>query len=322
MTIRYLVLLLLHLSLAQGLRAESFAFLESSQTNVIYGMDHGAALLMDVYESEKPNGYALIFIMGTGFTAYGGYDDLPLKQLDRWLLEVGVLQNYMGENRQLFAPAVEAGFTVFSLNHRLSPRNQWETQLRDVQRAIQYVRANAEQFGVNSDWIAGMGHSSGASLIALAGLSEDVADPSHLDRIARVSSRMQAIVPVSGLHDLLAALEEVPSIGPMLAGYTGRVISYQPPGHAIYETYRQASPVTHVDPSDPPMFLIHGVDDPVVSLHQSEALAAALQAAGVAHELLLVPNCTHGQILEETEDLPMDSATQWLLQQLPESEGG
>ena len=130
------------------------------RTNVIYGMDHGAALLLDVYRPQKPNGYGLIFVMGTGFTAYGGYDDRPLKELDRWLLEQGIFENLMGEYRQAFAPAVEAGFTVFSLNHRLAPRHRWQSQLRDVQRAVQFVRANALRYGIRPDWIGGMGHSS------------------------------------------------------------------------------------------------------------------------------------------------------------------
>ncbi|WP_309024906.1 hypothetical protein [Pelagicoccus sp. SDUM812002] len=46
-------------------------------------MVHGASLLMDLYGHKKPNGYAIVFVMGTGLTAYGGYDDVPPTDLDR-----------------------------------------------------------------------------------------------------------------------------------------------------------------------------------------------------------------------------------------------
>lgn len=295
-----------------------FDFLEPSQTNIIYGMDHGAALLLDVYEPQQKNGYALIFVMGTGYTAYGGYSDLPLKNLDRWLLEQGIFPNAMGENRQLFAPAVEAGFTVFSINHRLSPRNHWETQVRDVLRAVQYVRANASAFDVSPDWIGGMGHSSGASLIALAATVEEAADASSIDPVARVSSRIQAAVPVSGLHDLLSAMQETPGVAPMVSGYVGRVISYQPPGHDIFKEYMAASPVHNLDPSDPPMLLIHCIGDDVVSVKQSEALARGLESHGISHELHAIPNGDHGAVFDISEFVPMVYAAEWLVKQLPQ----
>ena len=105
------------------------------------------------------NGDALIFIMGRGFTAHGGYGDLPLKQLDCWLLERGIFANLMGEKRQVFGPAFDQGFNVFSINYRLSPRNSWRNQLRDVQRAVQFVRADASEYGLKSEWIAGIKYS-------------------------------------------------------------------------------------------------------------------------------------------------------------------
>ena len=53
--------------------------------------------------------------------------------------------------------------------------------------------------------------------------------------------------------------------------------------------YAAASPIDHVAPGDPPMFLVHGLEDPLVPVGQSRAMAAALDAAGVANQLVLVP---------------------------------
>jgi dipeptidyl aminopeptidase/acylaminoacyl peptidase len=52
--------------------------------------------------------------------------------------------------------------------------------------------------------------------------------------------------------------------------------------------YTAASPIDHVAPGDPPMFLVHGRQDPLVPVDQSEAMSAALAAAGVSHQLVLV----------------------------------
>ena len=48
---------------------------------------------MDVYQPETPNGADVVFIMGTGFSAYGEYDDLPLKELYLRLLENGIFSD-------------------------------------------------------------------------------------------------------------------------------------------------------------------------------------------------------------------------------------
>ena len=39
------------------------------ERNVIYGMYSGLALLLDVHYPEKPNGYGLVFISGSGWTS-------------------------------------------------------------------------------------------------------------------------------------------------------------------------------------------------------------------------------------------------------------
>jgi hypothetical protein len=37
------------------------------ESNVIYGMHSGLALLMDVHYAETPNGYGIVFIPGSGW---------------------------------------------------------------------------------------------------------------------------------------------------------------------------------------------------------------------------------------------------------------
>src|SRR5919106_143109 len=76
--------------------------------NVIYGMHSGLALLMDVHYPEKPNGYGVIFIAGSGW-------HMPLAYHGGSLKERAAGTRYL----QRF---LEAGYTVFAINHRAAPR--------------------------------------------------------------------------------------------------------------------------------------------------------------------------------------------------------
>lgn len=54
----------------------------------------------------------------------------------------------------------------------------------------------------------------------------------------------------------------------------------------IPETYRIASPITHITPQTPPFFLFHGGMDSLVPFSQAESFHQALLAKGVSSGLL------------------------------------
>src|SRR5881398_1164187 len=85
------------------------------ESNVLYGMYSGLALLMDVHYPEKPNGYGVIFISGSGWSAPQEYSAEPLKQ---------------GSQARLYGPRLTAaGYTVFSISHRAAPRFRYPAQV-------------------------------------------------------------------------------------------------------------------------------------------------------------------------------------------------
>lgn len=47
----------------------AFAGDSNVQSNVVYGMYSGAALLLDIHRPVKPNGYGIIYVSGSGWTA-------------------------------------------------------------------------------------------------------------------------------------------------------------------------------------------------------------------------------------------------------------
>jgi dipeptidyl aminopeptidase/acylaminoacyl peptidase len=57
--------------------------------------------------------------------------------------------------------------------------------------------------------------------------------------------------------------------------------------------YRLLSPISRIDPADPPTFLAHGGDDEIVPPGESELLADRLREAGVPHRLVELPWANH-----------------------------
>ena len=39
------------------------------ETNLVYGMYSGSALLLDIYKPVRPNGFGVIYVSGSGWTA-------------------------------------------------------------------------------------------------------------------------------------------------------------------------------------------------------------------------------------------------------------
>ena len=125
------------------------------ESNVVYGMYSGTALMMDVYKPATPNGYGIIFISGSGWTTPLAYSAPELKTNSQSKLYATALAN--------------AGYTVFPVNHRSLPRFRYPVPVEDVQRAVRFIRTNAKRFGINADRIGASGGSSGGHLVSMLG---------------------------------------------------------------------------------------------------------------------------------------------------------
>lgn len=109
----------MHRTMISVLLVLASAHYSSAQTrvekNIIYGMYSGLALLMDVHRPEKPNGYGVIFVSGSGWQAPLTYGAVGLKE---------------GQIGTWSPPLLSAGYTVFAINHRAAPRfHEWELEL-------------------------------------------------------------------------------------------------------------------------------------------------------------------------------------------------
>ena len=237
--------------------------------NVVYGMYSGLALLMDVHRPEKPNGHGVIFVGGSGWHAPLGYNAPGLKeqQIAAWA-----------------PPLLQAGYTVFSINHRAAPRFHYPAAVDDVQRAVRYIRHHAQAYGIDPNRIGGVGGSSGAHLIGLVGMRGASGIADDPDPANRHPATLQALVLRAGPSDLLQVK------GLSLA----TVVSFMERLPMEEKLFREASPVTHVSRTAPPVLLAHGDADDTVPYEQSVGFERALREAGVPVRLLRVEGGAHG----------------------------
>jgi acetyl esterase/lipase len=238
--------------------------------NVIYGMYSGLALLMDVHYPEKPNGYGVMFVSGSGWQAPLHYGASGLKEA-----QIGVWG----------PPLLRAGYTVFAINHRAAPRFHYPAAVDDVQRAVQFVRHHSRQFGIDPNRLGGVGGSSGAHLIGLVAMLGGTGVPDDSDPVNREPATLQSVVLRAAPTDLRC------NSGGAVVSFMERLPDRTPDDEKVYSA---ASPIVHVSRSSPPVLLLHGDSDDTVPYKQSVAMEAALRGMSVPVKLVRVAGGEHG----------------------------
>ena len=195
----------------------------------------------------------------------------------------GALSNFP----QVLASLAAEGFTVASLEYRLSGEARYPAQLQDANAALRFLRTNAAQYRIDPARVGLWGGSAGGHLAALTALT---CRDTSLDPNAADDQCVQAVVTWYGVYDfaLMAARPEGGGDAERrLLGCSERCPA---------ETLARVSPVSFIDPSDPAFLLIHGDDDRVVPVNQSHAGEARLRAAGVPVEAIYIPGVDHSFI--------------------------
>jgi acetyl esterase/lipase len=172
------------------------------------------------------------------------------------------------------------GFAVAAIDYRLSGEALFPAPLEDVRTAVGWVRDHAASYGLDVGRVFCWGDSAGGHLALLAALT---------------GTKVQGVVawfPVTDLAGLPSDVADaggVPDPGPE----SREALLLGAPAASVPDLARQASPVTHASADAPPVLLMHGAADDLVPPAQSVRLAQALDAAGAAVELELVPGATH-----------------------------
>jgi acetyl esterase/lipase len=187
-------------------------------------------------------------------------------------------------------PLSAKGYAVASINYRLSQDAIFPAQIEDCKAAIRWLRANAAQYGIDPERIGVWGASAGGHLVALLGTTAGMKDWDGRGGNRDQSSRVRCVVDWFGPADLttmgsLGAKPDTP-VAMLIGG----------PAPDNQEKARKASPLTYVGKDAAPFLIMHGDQDNLVPLEQSQKLADALKKAGVEVKLQVVKGSGHGGI--------------------------
>ena len=210
--------------------------------------------------------------------------------------------------RPFFNHLTEQGHTVMDVAYRLVPEADIYGMIGDVKRAIAWMKANADCYGVNPEKIVLGGASAGGHLAQLAGYTPEHPELTPEDLIS-ADLFVRGVISFYGPTDLLTFYQYMkfqPTAGrsPVHNGPDstpskrdlGRDFLFFLLGGWPQDAphmYKLASPINHVHPGCPPTLLIQGNHDVVCSMDATRALYAKLVESGVPAINAVLPWTAH-----------------------------
>lgn len=184
----------------------------------------------------------------------------------------------------------EAGYVVFNINYRLSKQGgEYPNNVADVNCAVRWLKAHAEEHGVDKENIGVIGSSAGGYLSLMAGFTSGGAHELSSCPAKDEDSTVKAVVAYYGITDLERFYKDgIKGI------QLGKILTGKPLGKAR-KLYRKASPVNHID-NAPPTLLLHGTVDKLVPFSQSESLYEAMEKKKLDVRLEKFEGAGHGFI--------------------------
>ena len=209
------------------------------------------------------------------------------------------------------------GYTVFAVVHGSQPRYTIPEIVKDMNRAVRFIRYHAKDYHIDPNRIGVTGASAGGHLSLMLGTAGDAGNSGAGDPVDQVSSRVQAVGCFFPPTDFL----NYGKPGEIAIG-CGILQGFKPPFDfheqdpntktfvritdlsKILDIGHQISPFYHASSDDPPTLIIHGDADKLVPIQQAEIILDKLKAAGVETKLVVKKGAQHGW-----PDLLKDTAT-------------
>ncbi|SMB83173.1 alpha/beta hydrolase [Deinococcus hopiensis] len=182
------------------------------------------------------------------------------------------------------------GYLTVSIDYRLAGEALFPAQIHDVKTAVRWLRKHATQLGIDAARTGVWGISAGAHLAGLLGTSAGVSELEGSDGgWAEEDSSVQAVGSVCGPMELAE---------PSWKHEEGPFPLFGKPIDEAVDQAVLASPITYISPRTPPFAFIHGRQDKVVPVLQSQLMHQRLLKAGGLTELHILEggheiNMTH-----------------------------
>lgn len=219
---------------------------------------------MDLFQPDRPNGAAILFIHGGG---------------------------WRNGSRKNWHPAMEyfcgRGYVCASVSYRLLPEHRFPAAFEDVRLAMAWFRTQAAGYGADSRRIGVWGSSAGSHLAALLATVPPDDGLGLTGEITGRETRPAAVAAYCGLYSLERGWMS-PDLGRGVDEFLGGTEA------ETAESTRAASPMLRVRGGEPPFILITGERDELIPPAQQAFMAEALRRHGVEVETHIVPGAGHG----------------------------
>lgn len=245
--------------------------------DVVYGRAAGRHLKLDIYLPEQRSEKRPAIVQ-----VHGG----------AW-----VIGDKGDQGIPLLMHLADRGWVGFNVNYRLSPGATFPDHLVDIKRAIAWIRAHADEYGVDPEFIAITGGSAGGHLSAMAALTSD--DPAYQPGFETADTHVDACVPIYGVYDFVdrLGLRRKRYRDGFIGPYVLKAFYDDEPA-----AFHRASPVDRVNADAPPFLVVHGDRDTMAPLQDarmfverlrevsaSPVLFAEIRGAQHAFDLFLSP---------------------------------
>lgn len=179
---------------------------------------------------------------------------------------------------------VDSGYVFVSINYRLSPDVKHPAHVNDLAAALDWVHQNIDNYGGNPENIVLMGHSAGANMVA---------------QVATDHSYLKAKnVPIRSIKGVVALDGAGYNIESVFESERDRVKKiYRKAFGNDRETWRQASPVNHVQNGEyiPPFLLLYA-GHRTMSEQAAQTLKNKLEQTGHSAKLIHYPEENHSSL--------------------------
>ena len=155
------------------------------------------------------------------------------------------------------------GIAFATIDYRLTDKGPYPMQMHDAARALQWLRHNADKYNIDKTRIAAYGSSAGACISMWLAFHDDLADPRSDDPIARESTRLTVAGSQIGQPTLdprtfykwfgVKSLRPSKALYPLF-GIDSYADTEKPEVRKLVE---DASPITHLDKDDVPVYLTY-----------------------------------------------------------------
>jgi acetyl esterase/lipase len=210
-------------------------------------------LYFDLYQPDEEANVPLIAFFHGGSYTHGSRKDVDMR---------------------LLTTLVDNGYAVASVEYRLAPKANIAMILDDCRYAIRWMIANLDGCGLDLGRVAAWGVSAGGRLAALLGTMGEV------DAVCMMygSSNFAEFVNYGGKYPKKADEMALTMFGEK---------------HPPQDLIDQFDPITYINKQSAAFLIVHGQNDKLIPIEQSERLHKALQAKRRDSQFLVLEDAGH-----------------------------